>query len=119
MRYMLLIYSNENEIGRADPVHEKRTRDAHYAVIAEASRSSVFRSGEPLHPTFTATTVSVRAGRVLIADGPFAKTQQQLAGYYILECNNLDEAISWAAKIPTNCKGGGDGCIEIRPMLDI
>ena len=54
-------------------------------------------------------------GKALITDGPFAETKEQLAGYYILDCENLDEAIEWAAKIPTACKGG-TGCIEIRPM---
>jgi hypothetical protein len=48
-------------------------------------------------------------------DGPFAETKEQLAGYYILDCENLDEAIEWAAKSPTACKGG-EGCIEIRPL---
>ena len=51
-------------------------------------------------------------------DGPFAETKEQLAGYYILDCENLDEAIAWAAKIPTACKGE-EGCIEIRPIAGI
>jgi hypothetical protein len=54
-------------------------------------------------------------GKAMVIDGPFAETKEQLAGYYILECANLDEAIDWAARIPTGCKGV-DGCIEIRPM---
>jgi hypothetical protein len=54
-------------------------------------------------------------GRPVILDGPFAETKEQLAGYYILHCQDLDEAIGWAKKIPTAC-AGGDGCIEIRPM---
>ncbi|HUN67912.1 MAG TPA: YciI family protein, partial [Burkholderiales bacterium] len=66
-------------------------------------------------PTSTATTVRLRDGRPLITDGPFAETKEQLAGYYILDCKDLDEAIEWAARIPTGCKGR-EGCIEIRPM---
>ncbi len=54
-------------------------------------------------------------GTALVTDGPFAETKEHLAGYYILECENLDEAIDWAAKIPTACQGG-EGCIEIRPF---
>ena len=54
-------------------------------------------------------------GKAMVTDGPFAETKEQLAGYYILDCRNLDEAIDWAAKIPTACKGR-QGCIEIRPM---
>ena len=49
-------------------------------------------------------------------DGPFAETKEQLAGYYILDCKDLDEAIAWAARIPTACKGAS-GCIEIRPIM--
>jgi len=64
----------------------------------------------------TATTVRIEGGRPLVLDGPFAETKEQLAGYYILDCKDLDEAIAWAAKIPTACKGGA-GCIEIRPMM--
>jgi len=55
---------------------------------------------------------------VLATDGPFAETKEQLAGYYILECKDLDEAIAWAAKIPSGC-GGGQGCIEVRPIQEI
>jgi hypothetical protein len=54
----------------------------------------------------------------MITDGPFAETKEQLAGYYILDCKDLDEAIGWAAKIPTSCKGD-DGCVEIRPIIPI
>jgi hypothetical protein len=52
---------------------------------------------------------------VLLTDGPFAETKEQLAGYYILDCANLDEAIDWAARIPTGCRGS-EGCIEIRAL---
>jgi hypothetical protein len=53
--------------------------------------------------------------KVFVTDGPFAETKEHLAGYYIIECENLDEAIEWAARIPTACQGR-EGCIEIRPM---
>ena len=66
----------------------------------------------------TATTLRMRNGKLSITDGPFAETKEQLAGYYILDCENLDEAIAWAAKIPTACKGV-EGCIEIRPIAPI
>jgi hypothetical protein len=57
-------------------------------------------------------------GKPLVTDGPFAETKEQLGGYYIIDCKDLDEAISWASKIPTHC-GGGRGCIEVRPIHDI
>ena len=57
-------------------------------------------------------------GKPVVTDGPFAETKEQLAGYYILDCRDLDEAIAWASRIPTGCKGG-DGCVEIRPIMDL
>jgi hypothetical protein len=81
----------------------------------EARRAGAFVAAEPLAPTPSATTVRMADGRSVIVDGPFAETKEQLAGYYILHCRDLDEAIGWAAKIPTAC-AGGVGCIEIRPM---
>ena len=71
----------------------------------------------PLKYTSSATTVRVRDGKALVTDGPFAETKEQLAGYYILECENADDAIEWAKKIPTGCQGG-EGCIEIRPIFE-
>ncbi len=114
MQYMMLIYTKETESG---PTREEaeQVKAAHRAVMQEATRKGVLRGAEPLAPTTTATTVRVQDGKSLIIDGPFAETKEQLAGYYILDCENLDEAIEWAAKIPTACKGG-EGCIEIRPM---
>ena len=83
--------------------------------VQDAERKGVLVGAEPLAPTATATTVRKQDGRVLVTDGPFAETKEQLAGYYIINCENLDEAIAWAAKIPTGCQGK-EGCIEIRPM---
>lgn len=115
MRYMMLVYSKE----RADeltPEQREHIRNGHAKVMQEAARKGILLGADPLGPTSTATTVRVMDdGRSVVTDGPFAETKEQLAGYYILECRDLDEAIEWAEKIPTACKGG-DGCIEIRPM---
>ena len=81
----------------------------------EATQEGVLIGAEPLAPTTSATTVRMQDGRAFVTDGPFAETKEHLAGYYIIECENLDEAIEWAARIPTRCRGG-EGCIEIRPM---
>jgi len=112
MRYMMLIYSKE----QPDP--SARVYSGHRAVMEEAARKGVFIAAEPLAPTSSATTVRIESGKALVSDGPFAETKEQLAGYYILDCRNLDEAIEWAAKIPTACKGGA-GCVEIRPLPGI
>lgn len=117
MRYMFLIYNRELET--VDASTEATAAIArHWAVMDEARQKGVLRGAEPLHPTATATTVRAGGGKPLIIDGPFAETKEQLAGYYILDCKDLDEAIGWAAKIPTEC-GGGTGCIEIRPIADM
>ena len=114
MRYMFLIYSRELGAGASAADYEE-VRAKHLAVMAATRQLGILENAEPLHPTSTATTVRMEAGKPLILDGPFAETKEQLAGYYILECKDLDEAISWAAKIPTGCKGL-EGCIEIRPL---
>jgi hypothetical protein len=114
MRYMMLVYSTEGPDGL--PAEEAAQIYAgHRTVMDEATRKGVLVGAEPLAPTSTATTVRVQNGKALVTDGPFAETKEHLAGYYIINCENLDEAIEWAAKIPTACQGGG-GCIEIRPM---
>lgn len=114
MRYMMLVYSTEPP-GGLKPEDAERIRSGHWRVMQEASRKGVLIGAEPLAPVSTATTVRMRDGQALITDGPFAETKEHLAGYYIMECENLDDAIEWAAEIPTACHGA-DGCIEIRPL---
>ena len=114
MRYMMLVYSTQGPDG-LPPEEESRIRNGHRMVMEEATRKGVLVGAEPLAPTGTATTMRLEDGKVLVTDGPFAETKEHLAGYYIIECENLDVAIEWAAKIPTECQGR-QGCIEIRPM---
>jgi len=113
MRYMMLIYSREDEA--ATPAELKAVGAQHRALLEETSRLGVLRGADPLEASATATTVRTDNGKVMITDGPFAETKEQLAGYYILECRDLDEALAWAAKIPTACQGG-TGCVEVRPL---
>jgi hypothetical protein len=113
MRYMLLIYSKEQAGATREMLDE--VYRGHRATMQEAGRKGILQGAEPLAPTSTATTVRVENGKAVVTDGPFAETKEQLAGYYILECQNLDEAIDWAGRIPTGCKGA-EGCIEIRPL---
>jgi hypothetical protein len=118
MRYMLLIYSRETDMEKMTPADADRIRSAHRSVMVETAKQGIFRGAEPLKPTTTATTVRFQNDKPMITDGPFAETREQLAGYYILDCKDLDEAISWASKIPTACQGG-EGCVEIRPIIPI
>jgi hypothetical protein len=118
MRYMFLIYSQEGAETTLSSEEKMEIMGAHRAVMVEASAKGVYVGASPLKNTDTATTVRKQEGKPLILDGPFAETKEQLAGYYILDCQNLDEAIEWAKKIPSRCKGG-EGCVEIRPMIEL
>ena len=118
MRYMLLIYTREDAIARSSPEEMQRVMNGHIAVMQEAQAKGVLQQAEPLPNTGMARTVRMQNGTPIISDGPFAETKEQLAGYYILDCKDLDEAVAWAAKIPTAC-GGIQGCVEIRPLQDV
>jgi len=118
VRYMFLIYSRETDMAQMSVAEREQLRTTHWALMDETRAKGVFQGAEPLHPTATATTVRMEGGSPLVLDGPFAETKEQLAGYYILDCKDLDEAIAWAAKIPTACRGS-TGCIEIRPMMGL
>jgi hypothetical protein len=115
---LFLVYNRETDFSEASPQDLDMVRAGHWAVLDETKRRGILVAASPLVPTATATTIRKDDGKPLILDGPFAETKEQLAGYYILDCNNLDEAIEWAAQIPTGCKGG-EGCIEIRPLAEI
>jgi hypothetical protein len=118
MRYIFLVYTREADLAEGSAEDTEKLRAAHFAVMDETQRRGIFRRAEPLQPVATATTIRIVDGKPLILDGPFAETKEQLGGYYILDCRDLDEAIAWAAKIPTACRGG-EGCIEIRPIAEL
>src|SRR5260370_17326480 len=118
MRYMFLIYSRERDFAEACGEEREEVKAGHWGVMDETRRKGVFLGGDPLEQTVSATTIRQENGKPLVLDGPFAETKEQLAGYYILDCKNIDEAIEWDAKIPTACRGG-EGCIEIRPIASI
>ena len=115
MRYMILIYSAED----AGPASGTPEADAEmqqwYAYSEELVEKGAFLAGDPLQPVATATTVRVRNGKTLHTDGPFAETKEQLGGYYILDCKDLDETLAWAAKVPNV----GYGSIEVRPVVEL
>lgn len=117
MRYMFLIYSKEAAEGLSPEEYES-LQNAHRAVMEESIRLGVLRSVDKLHPSDTSTTLRMQNGKAITLDGPFAETKEQLAGYYIIECKNLDDAIEWAKKIPSACNGAIGG-IEIRPVMDL
>ena len=113
MRYLLLIYQDEVDRSHwSEEALDAEYRD-YFAFGAETEKLGI-KDGNALMPTNTATTVRIRSGKTLTTDGPFAETKEQLGGYYMLDCNDLDEAIHIAAKIP----GAKHGSIEIRPIME-
>ena len=114
MRYMLLIYGDEREwteLGEDESAAEM-TKWAAYSE--EIGAEGILRGGDALHPTAAATTVRMRDGQVQVTDGPFAETREQLGGYYLLECDTLDQAIEAARRIPSF----GTGSLELRPIME-
>ena len=100
MKYALLMYVNESEAPKLTPEEYKSTAKAWADFAQEGAAAGVLVSSSGLAPVANATTVRVRNGKTLTTDGPFAETHEQLGGYYLVECKDLDEAIRWAAKIP-------------------
>jgi len=112
MQYMLLIYIDENVMSEAERAecYEKSA-----AFARQLHTHGQYVSAAPLHPTSTATSIRTREGKRLITDGPFAETREQLGGYFIVEAENLDQAIEIAGQIP----GGRWGTVEIRPVMEV
>ena len=109
MKYILLIYGDESEWQDGEGDFQP------WMDYSQAAKDAgVYVDGAGLQPTPTATTVRVRNGGTLTTDGPFAETKEQLGGFYILDCENLDSAIEWASKIPSV----GTGSVEVRPVLE-
>ena len=108
MKYLCLVYGEEGLVNAMDPreclIYDEGIRASGHCIASEA-----------LQPVATATTVRVRNGRMSIHDGPFAETKEQLAGFYMIEARDLNEAIQLAAKIPP----AQVGCIEVRPIRQL
>ena len=117
MKYCALIHYAETDpdVLPPDGTPERRAmQERYFAYGAEADAAGVVVGGDALHATSTATSVQVRDGKVLTTDGPFAETKEQLGGFYLFECDDLDQAVEWAAKIPHAV----NGTIEIRPIAE-
>ncbi len=112
MKYMLLMYVNESVAPEFTPEEAQAARQTWQQLLTDARAARVLLSHNGLSPTANATTVRVRNGKPLITDGPFAETHEQLGGYSVIECKDLDEALRWAEKIPTVKYGS----IEICPL---
>lgn len=115
MRYLALIYSAESDPSTVPPEQLDTILNAYNEFTASAREAGVMLAGEALQPTSAATTVRVRDGHTATTDGPFAETREALGGFYMFECRDLDQAISWASRIP----GAAFGSVEIRPILEL
>jgi hypothetical protein len=112
MKYMLLVYLDENSLSEAE--YAQCYQDSAQLACDLQTTGKYLASG-PLHRTTTATSVRVRAGKRLVTDGPFAETREQLGGYYLIDAQDLDEALKIAERIPA----AKHGTVEIRPVLEI
>ena len=114
MKYLFALFVDESRFG--DQTHEERQKGMQRwdAFTQDAIDAGVHVGGEGLQGSDTATTLKVQEGRDhIVSDGPFAETKEQLGGYYLLDCNDLDDALAWAKKIPLV-----EGGIEVRPVMD-
>ena len=112
MKYMLLIYGDENVLNDAEreECYEESTQLAH-----DLKSNGQFLGTNPLQSVSTATSVQIRGGKRVVTDGPFAETREQLGGYFLVEAGGLDEAIEIASRIP----GARWGTVEVRPVMEI
>jgi hypothetical protein len=114
MRYLLLIYGDESQYAAMSESESEASMQAWREYDAAIRTAGASPGGEPLQPTSTATSVRDDGGSPLVTDGPFAETREQLAGYYLLDVENLDQAIEWAHR----CPGAKNGTIELRPIQE-
>ena len=112
MKYMLLIYLGENAMNDTEREH---CYVESAQLCQDLAAQGKYLSANPLQAVATATSVRVREGKRLVTDGPFAETREQLGGYFLIDAQNLDEAIGIAARIP----GARKGTVEVRPVMDI
>jgi hypothetical protein len=114
MKYLCTIYGDESGWNDVTPEQMNDVMSAYFAFSEAAEKAGVLVAGEGLERTSSATTVRVRDGERVLSDGPFAETKEQLGGFYLLDCANLDEAIDWASRIP----GAAMGSVEVRPVMN-
>jgi hypothetical protein len=114
MKYLLALIGDESRFADRSPEEMSESMKQWDAFTNEVIEAGVHLGGEGLQPSATATTVKIEeSGEQIVTDGPFAETKEQLGGYYLLDCKDLDEAIAWAKKIPMP-----GGTVEVRPVMD-
>jgi len=115
MKYLLTLYAEESGWQEVSPEAMRASMEPWSALDREMIEAGAHIAGEPLQPSATATTVKVGEDEErFVSDGPFAETKEQLGGFYLLECADLDEALEWAKKVPI----GAGGSVEVRAVMD-
>jgi hypothetical protein len=112
MRYLLMIHSDEKAMQAAPKEGLGQMMAAYGAYTAAMKEAGAWVGGERLHPSATGTVVRVKEGKTQVLNGPYAEIKEQLGGYYLIEAEDLDAAIAWAAR----CPGAATGAIEVRPI---
>src|ERR1700728_168497 len=112
MQYMLLIYGDESARAHVSKEQMGQMFAAYGAYTEAMKKAGVFKAGDPLEASSTATTVRASNGKTKVLNGPYAETKEQLGGYYLIDAADLDAALSWAAR----CPGAQVGAIEVRPV---
>ncbi|HEU0023369.1 MAG TPA: YciI family protein, partial [Thermoleophilaceae bacterium] len=114
MKYLLALFGDESGWGDRTPEQQAEAMKAWDAFTNSAIEAGVHLGGEGLQPSATATCVRIQeSGDPVLSDGPFVETKEQLGGYYLLDCKDLDDALSWAKRIPMP-----GGTVEVRPVMD-
>jgi len=114
MKYMLLIYGAEDAAPAPGSPEFEPFMHGYFALGQELTKDGALIAGEGLQDAHTASTIKVRDGKTITRDGPFAETKEMMGGFYLIDCDNLDQAIAYAAKIPS----AAYGAVEIRPVMD-
>ncbi len=113
MKYLYLLYADESKMPAPDSAQMQQQQAAFGAYYDELSKRGMFKAGDPVQPSTTATTVRVRNGSTKTASGPATAGSEQIIGFYVVEARNQDEAIAYAAKVPS----ASVGSIEVRPII--
>lgn len=115
MKYMLLVHHSEQLIGDLGGTELQKMREESVRLANEINSNGHYVDAAPLQPASTGTCVRVREGKRMVTDGPFAETREQLGGYFLINAENLEEAIGIAGKIP----GARIGTVEVRPVIEL
>jgi hypothetical protein len=114
MKFALTVYDDEARFAALDEAAQQAEVDEYWRLEDAAAEAGVLITSQALQPSEATRSVRIREGEVLLTDGPFAETKEQLGGFYLLECASAEDAIEWASKVP----GARHGRVEVRPVAE-